>query len=143
MALYHQHNVNHSTFGNCEHFAPHGSFMLRAIFFGHSAVRSSITPINQATKYLRRRLSSKSRRCGNVWPANSVGTVPDIGEFPSVDMMGTVLFTDHGILVFAMTTGAIALMHASGVGLSTTHRTRFDTPVAAGWIQRRLNKPPA
>ena len=55
MALYHQHNVNHSTFGNCEHFAPHGSFMLRAIFFGHSAVRSSITPINQATKYLRRR----------------------------------------------------------------------------------------
>ena len=31
-------------------------------------------------------------------------------------MMGTVLFTDHGILVFAMTTGAIALMHASGVG---------------------------
>jgi hypothetical protein len=37
-------------------------------------------------------------------------------------MMGTMLFTDHGILVFAMTTGAIA---------------------AAGWIQRRLYKPPA
>ena len=26
-------------------------------------------------------LSLKSRRCGNVWPTNSVGTVPDIGEF--------------------------------------------------------------
>ena len=56
--------------------------------------------------------------------------------------MDTVLFTDHGILVFAMTTGAIALMLMVAVsGLSTTHRTRSD--VAAGWIQRRLNKPPA
>ena len=44
-----------------------------------------------------------------------------------MDMMGTVLFTDHGILVFAMTTGAIALMLMLAVlGLSTTHRTRFD-----------------
>jgi hypothetical protein len=30
----------YSTFGNCGHFAPHGSFMLRAIFFGQSAVIS-------------------------------------------------------------------------------------------------------
>ena len=35
--------VSYSTFGNCGHFAPHGSFMLCAIFLGHSAVMSSIT----------------------------------------------------------------------------------------------------
>ena len=35
----------YSTFGNCGHFAPHGSFMLGAIFFGHSAV--SIEPIDE------------------------------------------------------------------------------------------------
>ena len=46
--------VSYSTFGNCGHFALHGSFMLCAIFLGHSAVMSSIPPINQAT-YLRRR----------------------------------------------------------------------------------------
>ena len=41
--------------------------------------------------------------------------------------MGTVLFTDHGILVFAVTTGAIALMLMLAVlGLATTHRTRSD-----------------
>jgi len=41
--------------------------------------------------------------------------------------MGTVLFTDHGIVVFAITTGAIALMLMLAVlGLSTTHRTRSD-----------------
>ena len=41
--------------------------------------------------------------------------------------MDTVLFTDHGILVFATTTGAIALMLMLAVlGLATTHRTRSD-----------------
>ena len=41
--------------------------------------------------------------------------------------MGTVLFTDHGILVFATTTGVIALMLMLAVlGLATTHRTRSD-----------------
>jgi hypothetical protein len=39
-------------------------------------------------------------------------------------MMDTVLFTDHGIVVFAITTGAIALMLMLAVlGLATTHRT--------------------
>jgi hypothetical protein len=38
-----------------------------------------------------------------------------------------VLFTDHGIVVFAITTGAIALMLMLAVlGLATTHRTRSD-----------------
>ena len=32
---------SYRTFGNCGHFAPHGSFILRADFFGHSAVSSS------------------------------------------------------------------------------------------------------
>jgi hypothetical protein len=42
-------------------------------------------------------------------------------------MMDTVLFTDHGIVVFAITTGAIALMLMLAVlGLATTHRTRSD-----------------
>jgi hypothetical protein len=42
-------------------------------------------------------------------------------------MMDTVLFSDHGILVFAMTTGAIALMLMLAVlGLATTYRTRSD-----------------
>ena len=41
--------------------------------------------------------------------------------------MGTVLFTDHGILVFAITTGAIALMLMLAVlGLATTYRRRSD-----------------
>jgi hypothetical protein len=41
--------------------------------------------------------------------------------------MDTVLFTDHGIVVFAITTGAIALMLMLAVlGLTTTHRTRSD-----------------
>jgi hypothetical protein len=41
--------------------------------------------------------------------------------------MDTVLFTDHGIVVFAITTGAIALMLMLAVlGLATTHRTRSD-----------------
>jgi hypothetical protein len=41
--------------------------------------------------------------------------------------MDTVLFTDHGIVVFATTTGLIALMLMLAVlGLATTHRTRSD-----------------
>jgi len=39
--------------------------------------------------------------------------------------MDTVLFTDHGIVVFAVTTSAIALM-LSVLGLATTRRTRTD-----------------
>ena len=39
--------------------------------------------------------------------------------------MDTVLFTDHGIVVFAVTTSAIALM-LSVLGLGTTRRTRTD-----------------
>ena len=58
--------------------------------------------------------------------------------------MDTVLFTDNGILVFAMTTGAIALMLMLAVlGLATTHRTRSDIehhwlPVSADPINRQL-----
>src|SRR5262245_19340680 len=41
--------------------------------------------------------------------------------------MDTVLFTGHGILVFATTTGAIALMLMLAVlGRATTDRTRSD-----------------
>jgi hypothetical protein len=39
--------------------------------------------------------------------------------------MDTVLFTDHGIVVFAITTSAIALI-LSVLGLTTTNRTRSD-----------------
>jgi hypothetical protein len=39
--------------------------------------------------------------------------------------METVLFTDQGILLFAIATAAIALM-LSVLGLSTTERTRSD-----------------
>jgi len=39
--------------------------------------------------------------------------------------MDTVLFTDYGIVVFAITTSAIALM-LSVLGLATTHQTRSD-----------------
>ena len=58
--------------------------------------------------------------------------------------MDTVLFTDHGIVVFAITTGAIALMLMLAVlGLATTHRTRSDIehqwlPVSADPINRQL-----
>ena len=58
--------------------------------------------------------------------------------------MGTVLFTDHGILVFAMTTGAIALMLIAAVlGLSTTHRTRSDIEhqwLPAGFSADQINR---
>jgi hypothetical protein len=40
-------------------------------------------------------------------------------------MMDTVLFTDHGIVVFAIMTSAIALM-LSVLGLATTHQTRAE-----------------
>jgi len=57
--------------------------------------------------------------------------------------MDTV-FPDHGIVVFAITTGAIALMLMLAVlGLATTHRTRSDIehqwlPVSADPINRQL-----
>jgi hypothetical protein len=40
-------------------------------------------------------------------------------------MMDTVLFTDYGILVFTLTTSAIALMLAV-LGLATPEQTRSD-----------------
>jgi len=40
-------------------------------------------------------------------------------------MMDTVLFTDYGIVVFAITTSAIALI-LSVLGLATTRLTRAD-----------------
>ena len=58
--------------------------------------------------------------------------------------MDTVLFTDHAIVVFAITIGAIALMLMLAVlGLATTHRTRSDIehqwlPVSADPINRQL-----
>jgi len=39
--------------------------------------------------------------------------------------MDTVLFTDHGIVVFVIATSAIALTLAV-LGLATTHRVRSD-----------------
>jgi hypothetical protein len=42
-------------------------------------------------------------------------------------MTDTILFTDHGILIFAITTSAIALMFSvMGMGLATTHRMRSE-----------------
>ena len=41
------------------------------------------------------------------------------------DIMDTVLFTDHGVVVFAITTSAVALMF-SVLGLATTRRMRSD-----------------
>jgi hypothetical protein len=40
-------------------------------------------------------------------------------------MTDTVLFTDHGILIFVITTSAIALMF-SVLGLATTHQMRSE-----------------
>lgn len=58
--------------------------------------------------------------------------------------MDTVLFTDNGILVFAMTTGAIALMLMLAVlGLATTHRTRSDIEhqwLPAGFSAAQINR---
>ena len=39
--------------------------------------------------------------------------------------MDTVLFTDHGIVVFAILTSALALLF-SVLGLATTHHTRSE-----------------
>ena len=39
--------------------------------------------------------------------------------------MDTVLFTDHGIVVFAITASALALIF-SVLGLATPHQTRSD-----------------
>jgi hypothetical protein len=39
--------------------------------------------------------------------------------------MDTVLFTDYGIVVFAITASAMALVF-SVLGLATTHQTRSD-----------------
>ena len=55
--------------------------------------------------------------------------------------MDTVLFTDNGIVVFAITTGAIALtLMLAVLGLATTHQTRSDIslPVSADPINRQL-----
>ena len=58
--------------------------------------------------------------------------------------MDTVLFTDNGIVVFAMTTGAIALMLMLAVlGLATTHRTRSDIEhqwLPAGFSANQINR---
>ena len=45
-----RHGRSHSTFGSCGHLAPHGSFMLRAIFLGHSAVSSSSQSMSLAAE---------------------------------------------------------------------------------------------
>ena len=57
--------------------------------------------------------------------------------------MGTVLFTDHGILVFAMTTGAIALMLIAAVLGLSTHRKRSDVEhqwLPAGFSADSINR---
>jgi hypothetical protein len=58
--------------------------------------------------------------------------------------MDTVLFSDHGILVFAMTTGAIALILMLAVlGLATTYRTRSDIEhqwLPAGFSADAINR---
>jgi hypothetical protein len=59
-------------------------------------------------------------------------------------MMDTVLFTDNGILVFAMTTGAIAIMLMLAVlGLATTQGTRSDIEhrwLPAGFSADQINR---
>jgi len=58
--------------------------------------------------------------------------------------MDTVLFTDHGIVVFAITTSAIALMlMLAALGLATTHRTRSDIEhqwLPAGFSADQINR---
>ena len=58
--------------------------------------------------------------------------------------MDTVLFTDNGILLFAMTIGAVALMLMLAVlGLATTHRTRSDIEhqwLPAGFSVVQINR---
>ena len=58
--------------------------------------------------------------------------------------MGTVLFTGTGILMFVITTGAIALMLMLAVlGLATTHQTRSDIEyqwLPAGFSADQINR---
>ena len=58
--------------------------------------------------------------------------------------MDTVLFTDHAIVVFAITTGAIALtLMLAVLGLATTHRTRSDIEhqwLPAGFSADSINR---
>ena len=58
--------------------------------------------------------------------------------------MDTVLFTDNGIVVFAITTGAIALtLMLAVLGLATTHRTRSDIEhqwLPAGFSADQINR---
>ena len=58
--------------------------------------------------------------------------------------MDTVLFTDNGIVVFAITTGAIALtLMLAVLGLATTHRTRSDIEhqwLPAGFSANQINR---
>jgi hypothetical protein len=64
-------------------------------------------------------LANKQRPEGNLWPSNSV-------DWVSLEViMETVLFTDQSILLFVITSTAIALM-LSVLGLATTHQTRSD-----------------
>ena len=56
--------------------------------------------------------------------------------------MGTVLFTDNGILMFVITTGAIALMLMLAV-LGPKHRTRSDIEyqwLPAGFSVDQINR---
>ena len=70
-------------------------------------------------------LANKQRPDGNLWPSNSVDTVSDRDLVSSEAIMDTVLFTDQGILLFVITTTAIALV-LSVLGFATTDRTRSD-----------------
>jgi len=56
-------------------------------------------------------------------------------------MMETVLFTDHNIVVFAIVTGALALIF-SVLGLATTSQTRSDIKHQLGvrWAQWRRER---
>ena len=68
-----------------------------------------------------------------------MGTVPmelcwndiRLGDRSEGSMDDTVLFTDHGILIFAITTGVIAVM-LSALGFATTPRAHSD-------IEHQLN----
>ena len=55
---------NYNTFGNCGHFAPHGSFMLCAIFFEHSTVSSSSQSMSLASRPTLGGLASRHFRAG-------------------------------------------------------------------------------
>src|SRR5262245_48006742 len=66
------------------------------------------------------------KRVPNCSDVRKVRTpAPSLKKEYGEPVMDTVLFTDHGIVVFAITTSAIALM-LSVLGLATTHQTRSD-----------------